>query len=288
MVAIRARHIEQMRSTSNTATTAAANRVLILLTNQAFIPHKSRWEEEEQASQLNIDTRDPRSRCKSFTGVDMYELAYLWVALTKKAPSNFQIDLVSPWGGAVPADPDSLNRLMKDEKLQAEIRNIPDFVTLVDHTWPVRAVRPGDYKCAIVVGSYGAMFDLPVCATSQRLLQQIYQNSGYLCTIGHGAAALANLQEREQELEHERSFLIKDKKIACPTNREEKERRVEKVLPFLLEDKLKERGARIHESDPFKPNVVVDERLITAQNSASIREFIRKIGEKVFNKPIDV
>ena len=214
----------------------------------------------------------------------MYELAYLWVALTKKA--NIQVDLVSPWGGAVPSDPDSLDRLMKDESLLKEIGNPTDFITMINHTFPIQAVRPQEYKAAISIGSYGAMFDLPACSKVQSILSSIYENNGFLCTIGHGAAVLTNLHDPSNKSSSR--YLVTDKKIACPTNREEKERRFERVLPFLVEDLLKEHGANIQESDPFKPNVVVDERLITAQNAASIRDFIRKIGEKALNKAIDI
>lgn len=263
---------------------AASNKILILLTNEAFIKHKSRWEEEEQVKEQQIDSRDPRSRCKAFTGADVYELAYLWIALTKKA--NIQVDLVSPWGGAVPADPDSLNRLMKDEALLKEFRSPSEFITLMDHTFPIQAVRPHEYKAAITIGSYGAMFDLPVCHKVQSVLTSIYENNGYLCTIGHGAAVLTNLRDPKERSSS--SYLVSNKNIACPTNREEKEKRFERVIPFLVEDRLKEHGAKIQESEPFKPNVVVDERLITAQNAASIRDFIRKISEKALNKSIDI
>lgn len=272
---------------SNSTSSTSANKFLIVLTNEAFIKHKSRWEEEQiqqQQQQQNIDARDPRARCKAFTGVDIYELAYLWIALTKKA--NIQVDLVSPWGGAVPSDPDSLNRLMKDETLLKEFRNVNDFITMIDHTFPIQAIRPHEYRAAIAIGSYGAMFDLPVCHKVQSVLTSIYENNGYLCTIGHGAAVLANLRDPQQK--SSTAYLINNKKIACPTNREEKEKRFDNFLPFLVEDRLKEHGAKIQESEPFKPNVVVDERLITAQNAASIRDFIRKIGEKALNKSIEI
>lgn len=275
-------------NTNNNNAAASSNKFLIVLTNEAFIRHKSRWEEEQDNAQRqqNCETRDPRSHCKAFTGVDVYELAYLWIALTKKA--NIQVDLASPWGGAVPSDPDSLSRLMKDEELLRQFRRSNDFITMIDHTFPINSIHPHEYKAAIVIGSYGSMFDLPSCSKIQQVLTSIYENNGYLCTIGHGAAVLANLQDPTSGKSSNSRYLINNKKIACPTNREEKERRYERILPFLLEDRLKERGAKIQESDPFKPNVVIDERLITAQNATSIRDFIRKIGEKALNKSIEI
>lgn len=278
-------------SNSNAPTAAASNRVLVLLTNSAFIPHKSRYEEECALAQLSPDaSRNPKARCRSLTGVDIYELANLWLALSKRSSSVCQVDFASPHGGAVPSDPDSLERLLKDERLNREIRSMQDFITMVDHTWPIKAIRPQAYRAAIVVGSYGAMFDLPQCDRVLQCLQSIYyENNGYLCTIGHGSAVLANIEEMASEAAKSKAqYLVANKRVACPTNREEKEKRFDRILPFLLEDKLKSRGARIQESDPFKPNVIVDERLITAQNAASIREFVQKIAEKVFNKPVDL
>lgn len=272
------------RSNSSASISSSSNKILILLTNEAFIKHRSRWEEEEQIKLQQVDSHDPRSRCKAFTGADVYELAYLWVALNKKA--NVQVDLVSPWGGAVPADPDSLNRLMKDENLLKEFRDPNEFISLMDHTFPIQAIRPHEYKAAIAIGSYGAMYDLPVCHKVQSVLTSIYENNGYICTIGHGAAVLTNLRNPKERSSN--NFLVNNKNIACPTNREEKDKRFERVIPFLVEDRLREHGAKIQESEPFKPNVVIDERLITAQNSASIREFIRKISEKALNKSIEI
>ena len=120
-----------MQRSNSTASlsSAASNKILILLTNEAFIKHKSRWEEEEQVKEQQIDSRDPRSRYQSvYRCWCLWIGVYLWIALTKKA--NIQVDLVSPWGGAVPADPDSLNRLMKDEALLKEFRSPSEFITL--------------------------------------------------------------------------------------------------------------------------------------------------------------
>lgn len=261
----------------------SANRALILLTQTAFIPHKSRREEVTNQQQCIENIHDPRSHCKSFTGVDMYELAYCYLALTKH--TNVEVDLVTNYGGAIPADPDSIARLMKDDQLMKEISNVNDFIASVGHTWPIKAIKPCDYKFAIVLGSYGAMFDLPACTTVQSLMHTIYfENEGYLCTIGHGAAALLNVPSGPRRNE----FLISAKKITCSTNREEREKRLDNVLPYLLEDKLAERGAQISTADSFKPYVVVHERLITAQNSVSVREFVKRIGEVVFNKSIEL
>ena len=76
-------------------------------------------------------------------------------------------------------------------------------------------------------------------------------------------------------------FLVKNRKLTCFSDREEKEMHMDRILPFMIEDRLKERGARIEIVEPNKSKVVVDERLITAQNSQSIKEFVQQISENL-------
>jgi len=285
--------MKKTAASSQSLDDSSSKRCMILLTNTAFLPFRSRLEEDEYLLKNlapNEDVMDPKHHCRSFTGVDFHELAYVWLALIRNA--NMRVDLVSPRGGAISIDPDSLFRLKKDERLVKEIckemPSVEDFATLVSHTWPINAVRSSDYSLAVIVGSHGAMFDLPRCERVNRILNEIYyENNGYIATIGHGAAALINVPSTESPAT-KFPFLIRDKKIACATNREAKSQNVDKYLPFLLEDKLKERGAQVQEADPFKSNVVFDERLITAQSAPSLRDFIKKIGEKILGKSIEI
>jgi len=50
-------------------------------------------------------------------------------------------------------------------------------------------------------------------------------------------------------------------------------------MPFTFEEKVKATGGKFEKQDKFKPHVVVDERLVTAQNPQSIKLWMEKLAE---------
>ena len=112
----------------------------------------------------------------------------------------------------------------------------------------------------------------------KNIISEIYERQqGLICTIGHGSAALINVKKQSGSNE----YLVKNRKMTCFSDREEKEMQMDRILPFMIEDRLKERGARLEIAEPNKSKVVIDERLITAQNSQSIKEFVQQISENM-------
>lgn len=59
------------------------------------------------------------------------------------------------------------------------------------------------------------------------------------------------------------------KKFTGFSNVEEEMAKAVDSIPFLLEDKIQELGGKFEKTDPYKPYVVVDGKLITGQNPAS-------------------
>jgi len=206
------------------------------------------------------------------TGVDVFELGYMWLHLHKE----YKMELVftTPRGGPVAADPKSVDRMEKDSKLRDKLKDEREFIAKMGHTLPISWIKPEEFKLVILLGSHGAMFDLPEHDDVACAITEIYRKNGYVAAIGHGIAGLMNVRK-----ERRGDYLIKGKKITCPTKDEEREVGYDSFLPYMLEDRLKERGANIQNKKAFESNVVVDERLITAQNAPSVQEFVKKIGE---------
>jgi putative intracellular protease/amidase len=64
--------------------------------------------------------------------------------------------------------------------------------------------------------------------------------------------------------------LVTGKVVSGFTNEEEEEEvDLAEIVPFLLEEKLAERGATVEKAPNFQAKVLVSDRLVTGQNSAS-------------------
>ncbi len=216
----------------------------------------------------------PNVSNKNYTGVNIYELAQIWQVLRHQM--NIPVDFASPRGGPTAADPLSVERMRKDEKLRQRVSEDRELIECMGHTYPLEWIKPEDYSCVIIPGCHGTMFDLPESRQLEKIIMQVYEQRGYICTIGHGAAALINVKKPNSN-----EFLIKNRKITCFSNREEKEMNMERILPYLIEDRLKERGAKVEVVEPNKIKVIVDERIITAQNPQSVQDFIKEITKNI-------
>ena len=253
-----------------------------MVTNEAFIPTNAERQQLQQLHQLQPEDyqfleapkMEPNTTNKNYTGVDVYELAHIWQTLRHQM--NCSVDFASPRGGPTAADPFSVEKMRKDEKLRQKINDDRELIEAMGHTYPLEWIKPEDYNCVVIPGCRGAMFDLPESRKLENIISEIYERQqGLICTIGHGSAALINVKKQSGSNE----YLVKNRKMTCFSDREEKEMQMDRILPFLIEDRLKERGARLEIVEPNKSKVVVDERLITAQNSTSIKEFVQQIAE---------
>jgi len=265
-------------------------RIAVIVTNEAFIPRKSssspssfesfrreRTEKLERPETVADDqiwrelTTANNARNPRLTGVDLLEVGYFWMILSRQLKHD--IDFISPRGGAVAVDPISLEMVHKDEKLRNHLKEDKEFYEKLSHTFPIEWVKPESYEMVLLPGKHGVMFDLPESDEVSRFIVKIHDKGCLVGAIGHGCAGLLNAKTSKGD------YLLKNRRIACSSNKEEREKHYDELLPYLLEDSLRERGAKIENKESSQPNVVVDERLITGQNALSIKDFVRKIAE---------
>jgi putative intracellular protease/amidase len=76
--------------------------------------------------------------------------------------------------------------------------------------------------------------------------------------------------------------LVKGKHVTGLTNNEEEEMQLTDVVPFLVEDELMRLGAIFEKRADWQPFSVVDDRLITGQNPASLTV----VAQNVLNLPV--
>jgi len=193
------------------------------------------------------------------TGYFLREVAYPHTALTE---AGYQVDFVSPKGGATPMDP--ISKDLDDEVNKAFVENEALMTTLQDTLTP-ETIDPSNYVAIFYAGGHGTMWDLPDCAALARIAVAIYEEGGAIGAVCHGPAGLVNMKLSDG------SYLVAGKRVASFTDEEEQAVGLENVMPFLLASELKKRGAIHTKADNFKPHVEVDGRLVTGQNPPSAK-----------------
>jgi len=221
------------------------------------------------------------------------------------------VTFCTPRGGKAPIDPCSLKEAEKDEIAREFLQNrsiIDRFQeTQSIHDILSRIKESETNACmfgwVFLPGCHGAMMDLPACHEVGCVIAAVYEGKmshqpgnpsrpghpapghpgrredegrygpGYIAAIGHGTAGLLNAKLSTGE------YLVAHKKVTCFSDKEEKELGYAGKIPYSLQSKLKERGAEVELAEPFKPKVVVAERLITAQSPYSLQEWVKCISE---------
>jgi putative intracellular protease/amidase len=175
--------------------------------------------------------------------------------------AGYQIDYISPSGGYVPYDPESLR--------EAPDENWPWYS---DHEWlnkmgttkKASAVNAKDYDVIYFVGGHGVIWDFPENPDLQRLSREIYEAGGVVASVCHGAGALLNIKLSDG------NNLINGKELTGFSNDEEKLAGLDRHVPYSTEDELRKRGAKYKKAaKPFTSYAVADGRLITGQNPES-------------------
>jgi len=254
------------------------------------------------------------------TGVDILEVGALWFKLSPE----WDLTFTTPRGGAVAIDPLSIRAL--DRETADRIWHENALMCKLNHTVPLAWIRPEEYAAVVLPGAHAAMLDLPESKAVSRVVAKIWTHAGVVAAIGHGVAGLLNVRtccdgdnedggddgdESSSDSDSDdnedgksphrkprhgkttRSYLLKDKRIACYTREEEEKSQLAKFLPFSLEEQCKKRGARVEKTKAFQPMVVVDccegkgkssgkgRVLITAQSWPSTPQFIEKVCESL-------
>lgn len=191
--------------------------------------------------------------------------------------NGFDIDVASPAGGAVVA-----GKFDSGKPYNARLLADGQAMAKLTRTLATAKVAPGDYRAVFVVGGKGAMFDLPIDTSLQKVIAQIYQNQGLVSAVCHGPAALVDVR-----LEDGR-YLVAGQRISAYTNEEEQffSEGLQDKYPFMLEDRLGERGAVFEGTLLMLPHVSVSGRLITGQNPFSTALVAEAVVQALGKRPV--
>lgn len=187
------------------------------------------------------------------TGLWLEEFAVPYNALVK---AGYQIEVMTPKGGAVPIDP----RSKPTPEQEAAWK---DASQRLRETKPLTNVTATNYAALFIPGGHGVMFDLADHAAAAKLIQDFDTLGKPIAAVCHGPAALVKVVRKDG------SPLVKGKKMAAFTDAEERAVELDKEMPFLLESKLRELGATVETKENFTAHAVRDGNLITGQNPTS-------------------
>ncbi|BCA55082.1 protease I [Nitrospira sp. KM1] len=210
------------------------------------------------------------------TGLWLGELVHFWDIAEK---AGYQMDIVSPEGGKVPIDPESLIvsevantvGIGSDVSKRYEDR---EFMDLLDRTRNVSDANVRDYDAMYLTGGHGVMFDYPTSVSLAELTGLFYDANKIVSAVCHGPAGLLEVRLKKG------GYLIANREVTGFSWKEEQLARRDHAVPFNLEEELQRRGAQFSKAwMPFTPHVVVSGRLITGQNPASAADVARAVVE---------
>ena len=190
--------------------------------------------------------------------------------------AGFEIDIVSPSGGYVPIDPESL---MAQETahmigIETAVQNRYQdraFMDQLRDTRKVSEVAASDYDAIYLTGGHGVMFDFTDEGLAKKVAE-FFEADKIVSAVCHGPGGLLNVRLSTGE------YLLKGRKATGFSWREEELAKRAEAVPFNLEEEMKKRGAEYEKAMlPYTAHVVEDGRLITGQNPKSARG----VGEAV-------
>lgn len=222
------------------------------------------------------------------TGIWLEELAapyYCW------QEAGYQVEICSLNGGSPPIDPGSMQndsiddfskRFLVDEDAQKKFHNSRSLTDVI---------KSGDlskYSCLYLVGGHGCIEDFPENMDIKEAVEHFYDEvGGCLSAICHGPLGLVSCKYNGQPL-------LKGKFVAAFSNEEETLLGLHTVVRMSVEDCMDGAGAVCAPRAPWRPNAVVDGRLVTGQNPQSslevaqrVLDVLRSLGDK-FNSPLNV
>lgn len=236
---------------------------LVVLTNVASLQPR---DYQEESSEDDISPLD--------TGFDIYQVAYILRTFNLR---QIRVTLASVKGGEAPIDPKSIE-LAEQDSLAREFLSDRSLWSQFKQTKTLDDIRPEDYDAILFPGCRGTLIDWTRNTRLAEVASQIYyEQNGIIATIGHGASALISLMSAET-----REPFVRGLNITAFTDEEERGHGYYEIVPFSLERVLRDLGAKFEKSTPFKSHVVVSQdRLITGQNSQSVRDWIHCIVQQL-------
>ena len=195
------------------------------------------------------------------TGIWLEDFA---VAHDILSEAGYEVTTASPRGGEVPVDPDSM-RASELAFFEPEIW-LERKKELLLESVPLNEVAQDEYDAVYYPGGYGSFWDLSINRDNAELLESFISSGKPVAAIRHGAAALLSAKTPAGQ------SILNGRRVTGASDDEERQMALDRVVPFSLGKRLTRCGAEYICTDPWKPHVVADGKLITGQNTQSAGE----------------
>ena len=186
--------------------------------------------------------------------------------------AGFNIDFVSPNGGAVP-----LAYIDTSDKISKKYLYDANFMTALKMTKSPFEINASKYKAVQYIGGGGAMFGVPESNAIQNIVMEIYEkHNGVVSSVCQGTAGIVNLKTANG------AYLVNGKTVSgYPDEFEHKEKAYFKTFPFLIQKTIEKRGGDFKFSKRGNAHIEVDGRLVTGQNYLSSKPVSLKVVELI-------
>jgi putative intracellular protease/amidase len=173
-----------------------------------------------------------------------------------------EVTIATPKGGDPPLDPRSDTEASQTEatlRFKSDVR----AQSALSQTVRLADMVADDFDGLFYPGGHGLLWDLAESPTSIALIEAMLGAGKAAAFVCHAPGVLRHAKTTEG------APLVEDKEVTGFSNSEEEAAGLTGVVPFLVEDMLKEARGRYSKAEDWKPHVVTDGLLITAQNPAS-------------------
>jgi len=187
------------------------------------------------------------------------------------AKAGYEVDFVSPEGGAIP-----IGYLNTTDSIQKKYVYNFSFMEKLKTTRKPQDINSKNYAAVYYGGGGAAMFGVPENKAIQKITMEVYEkNNGIISAICHGTAGIANLKTKDG------NYVYEGKQVnGFPDVFERKDAEYYKTFPFSIQEIIKERGGNFQFSEKgWDGFYQVDGRLITGQDPSAAAMVAKKIIE---------
>ena len=217
-----------------------------------------------------------------------WPVGFWWAELTHPywafTEAGYQVDIVSPQGGALQADsysdPEDASGYSAHDLLSLGFKKSPAHAALLQNTRPIAEVEPTGYDAVFVVGGQSPMVTMIDDRALHAYVARAYEAGKILAVVCHAACILLKTRLSNGDL------LVKGKTWTGFANAEEAFADGfvgRKIQPFWIEDEAKALPeTNFVVNGMFKPFALRDGNLITGQQqnsgAAAARLVIEALG----------
>ncbi len=190
--------------------------------------------------------------------------------------AGFEIDIISPKGGAIPLGYINTSNPTHKKYLYDGL-----FMNKLGHTMTPSEIIADNYSAIFYSGGGAAMYGVAEDTTIQKIARKIYNRNGVISTLCHGTAGIAYLKDDSGN-----SLYAGRKITGFPDKNEDKNEEYYKSFPFAMDKAITDNQGNFVFSE--KSNFyIVDGRFVTGQDptaSASVaNEVIKQVNSLNLN-----